>query len=160
MPPHECNPRGFWESEHLSAAVHEDLLTSVNSHWHDYQRLDPRPDGERGRGRHRERIKETISQEFGEAPLFVLKDPRICRFLPLTLSILEELNARSVGILQIRNPWRWHLHCANGTASRCTSRFCCGSVTFSTRSIIRGRSSDSSCTTTVSCSTGELASGA
>jgi hypothetical protein len=100
MPAHESNPRGFWESEHL-CTVHEDLLTSVNSYWHDYHRLDSdRLDKEH----YRRHIKETIAQEFDNAPLFVLKDPRICRFIPLILSILDELNARPIGVMQIRNP--------------------------------------------------------
>ena len=104
MLPNEWNPRGFWESKHLFA-IHECLLTSVGSCWHDYQRLDPVwLETEAERQRHRERIKDGISQEFGESPSFVLKDPRICRFVPLILSILDELNARPVAVLQIRNP--------------------------------------------------------
>ena len=53
---------------------------------------------------HRQRIKDGISQAFGDASLFVLKDPRICRFVPLILSILDELKVSSVAILPIRNP--------------------------------------------------------
>ena len=98
----QSNPRGFWESKKLYT-LHESLLASVNSSWDDYQRLD-KDWMEKQFTHHREQIKEAIAQEFGEAPLFVLKDPRICRFVPLTLSVLDELNIRAVGVLLIRNP--------------------------------------------------------
>jgi hypothetical protein len=98
----ESNPRGFWESKKLYT-LHESLLASVNSSWDDYQRLD-QDWMEKQFTYHRKQIKEAIAQEFGEAPVFVLKDPRICRFVPLTLSVLDELNARSIGVLLIRNP--------------------------------------------------------
>jgi hypothetical protein len=104
MAPDEFNPSGYWESARLYES-HEDLLASANSCWHDYQHLDPdRMETEAKRQGHRQRIKDGISQAFGDAPLFVLKDPRICRFVPLILSILDELKVQAVAILQLRNP--------------------------------------------------------
>jgi hypothetical protein len=98
------SPNEYWESRHLHAAD-EFLLASVGSCWHDYQRLDPDwMETEAKRQGHRERIKDAISQAFGDAPLFVLKEPRICRFVPLILSILDELNVRPVAFLPVRNP--------------------------------------------------------
>jgi hypothetical protein len=104
LSPNEFNPRGYWESSPLRAA-HDLLLASAGSCWHDCQRLDPdRIETAARREGHRERIKDAISQEFGDAALFVLKDPRICRFVPLIWSILDELNVRPVAILPVRNP--------------------------------------------------------
>ena len=104
LPPDEFNPRGYWECRQL-CECHDDLLASANSRWHDYQRLDPhRLATEANRLGHRQRIKDAVSQAFGDAALFVLKDPRICRFVPLILSILDELKVRPVVILPVRNP--------------------------------------------------------
>jgi hypothetical protein len=104
LSPNEHNPRGYWESRQLYES-HNDLLASAGSCWHDYQRLDlDRMETEAKRQGHRQRIKDAISQKFGDAPLFVLKDPRICRFVPLILSILDELNVRPVAVLPVRNP--------------------------------------------------------
>ena len=36
-------------------------------------------------------IRRLIEEEFGDAPLFVLKDPRICRFVPLYQDILGDM---------------------------------------------------------------------
>ena len=104
LAPNEFNSRGYWESARLWQC-HNDLLASANSSWHDWRRLDPnRMEEEAKQQDHRQRIKDGISQTFGDASLFVLKDPRICRFVPLILSILDELKVRAVAILPIRNP--------------------------------------------------------
>jgi hypothetical protein len=42
--------------------------------------------------------------EFCDAPLIFVKDPRICRFIPFTLSVLSDLNISPVAILPLRNP--------------------------------------------------------
>jgi hypothetical protein len=104
LAPNEFNPQGYWESARLYEA-HEGLLASVGSSWHDYGHLDPdRVEIEAERHGHRQRIKDSIGQTFGDASLFVVKDPRICRFVPLILSILDELKVRPVALLPIRNP--------------------------------------------------------
>ena len=104
LAPNEFNPRGYWESAQL-LKLHDDLLASANSSWHDYRLLDPNwIEKEATRLGHRQRIKDAIIQTFGDASLFVLKDPRICRFAPLILSILDELKVCAVAILPIRNP--------------------------------------------------------
>ena len=40
-------------------------------------------------------FRQLLTEEFGDSPLFVLKDPRICRFVNVTLRALEhsEFNA-------------------------------------------------------------------
>ena len=71
-------------------------------------RLSPaRSEYDRGRGQaagpssaHQRRHQP----KFGDAALFVLKDPRICRFVPLILSILDELEVCAVAMLPLRNP--------------------------------------------------------
>jgi hypothetical protein len=100
--PNEWNPRGYFESPRIFTA-HDELLAAICSRWDDWRRLDPRQlDAEAGR--HRQAIKELLIDEFGDAPLIFLKDPRICRFVPFTLSILADLNISPVAVLIIRNP--------------------------------------------------------
>ena len=45
-----------------------------------------------------------IASEFGEAPLFVVKDPRICRYAPLFLEVLEEAQITPRVVHIVRNP--------------------------------------------------------
>jgi hypothetical protein len=44
----------------------------------------------------RQRIKEVITEEYANEPLFFIKDPRICRFLPFYLSVLSELSVSPI----------------------------------------------------------------
>lgn len=100
--PNQWNPRGYFESSRVFAA-HDELLAAVDSCWDDWRRLDPRQIDAKA-GPHRQAIKELLIDEFGNEPLIFIKDPRICRFVPFTLSILAELNIRPVAVLPIRNP--------------------------------------------------------
>jgi hypothetical protein len=103
MPPHRENPRGFFESIALAEA-HDALLASAGSCWHDWRPFDPQWIGSDIAEQHRRTIKALLIEEFGDAPLIFVKDPRICRFVPFTLSVLAELNISPVVILPLRNP--------------------------------------------------------
>ncbi|PZV33240.1 class I SAM-dependent methyltransferase [Mesorhizobium kowhaii] len=97
------NPRGFWESARLYLA-NNDLLTSANSSWSDWRPLDPRWMQSPAAERHRHKIRAILDNEFGDEPLFFVKDPRICRFVPLLSSILAEMAVDAVAFLPVRNP--------------------------------------------------------
>jgi hypothetical protein len=96
------NPRGYFESPRIFAA-HDSLLAAVGSSWDDWRPLDPQWLAANA-GPHRQALKQFIEDEFGAAPLIFLKDPRVCRFVPLVRSILAELHIDSVAVLLIRNP--------------------------------------------------------
>ena len=99
----ECNQRGLFEGFAIACA-HDELLASARSHWHDWRQLDPRWFRSAPAEQHRQKIKAVLVEEFGDAPLIVLKDPRICRFLPFMSSILAELDVSPVAVLPVRSP--------------------------------------------------------
>ena len=103
MPAHANNPRGYWESYPLFLA-NDELLASAGSAWHDWRCLSPQWMKSRDAQAWRQRIKEVITEEYANEPLFFIKDPRICRFLPFYLSVLSELSVSPVAILPVRNP--------------------------------------------------------
>ena len=103
MAPHPENPRGFFESAVLADA-HDALLASAGSSWHDWRQFNPKWFGSDSSERHRQEIKKLLINEFGNDPLIFIKDPRICRFVPFTLSVLSELNISPAAILPLRNP--------------------------------------------------------
>ncbi|UVK46863.1 sulfotransferase family protein [Mesorhizobium sp. AR07] len=103
MSPHASNPRGLFESLPLVAA-HDELLLSAGSYWLDWRRLDQERVHSKAAEPHRQKIKELLVDEFGDEPLIVIKDPRICRFVPFISSILAELNISPVAFLPVRNP--------------------------------------------------------
>jgi hypothetical protein len=102
LAPRPDNPRGFFEAAALAQA-HDALLESAGSCWDDWRRLDSRL-GPKIADQHRQQIKAVLIEEFEDAPLIFIKDPRICRFVPFTLTVLAELNISPVAILPIRNP--------------------------------------------------------
>ncbi len=103
IPGDHANPKGYWESIPLNRS-NEDFLASAASSWHDWLQLDPRWLQSQAVEQHRHRIKAILESEFGGEPLFFVKDPRICRFVPLASSILGEMNVDTVALLPIRNP--------------------------------------------------------
>jgi hypothetical protein len=83
------NPKGFWEHAGI-VKVHDALLTKLGSSWDDERRL---PDlwWESDAAAHaRQELRDILCHDFGEAHLWVVKDPRICRLLPVWLHVLRE----------------------------------------------------------------------
>jgi hypothetical protein len=97
------NPKGYWESTVLYE-LHERLLRAADSRWDACTRLDP--------GRLRslasadlgEECRQAIRTEFGSSDRFVLKDPRMCRFVPFWLQVLESEGVAPAAILVVRSP--------------------------------------------------------
>jgi GT2 family glycosyltransferase/glycosyltransferase involved in cell wall biosynthesis len=96
------NERGHWESE-LLAEIHDALLDKLGSCWDDWRSLDSIMQAAELK-QERDQIGGAIDDQFGDAQLIALKDPRICRFLPLYLDILADRNIRAVALLPLRNP--------------------------------------------------------
>ncbi len=98
------NERGFWEHDEI-VEIHNALLHALDSVWHDilplperWWRSDPvRP--------FRDRLEKVLRRDFGGAPLWGLKDPRMCRLLPLWLDLLEGAGVRPVFIHTHRHPF-------------------------------------------------------
>jgi hypothetical protein len=103
MDPNRYNLRGHFESAPLTAA-HDELLASAGSRWDDWRQFNPQWIRSEAAAPHRQKIKALLIEEFGDELLIFIKDPRICRFVPFTLSILAELNVSPMAILPVRNP--------------------------------------------------------
>jgi hypothetical protein len=81
LPPKDDNPRGFFESERL-LALHDDLLTALGRSWDD---VTPLPSD----WLEQEAVEafatgaRSLLDELPEDGLVVVKDPRLCRLLPV-----------------------------------------------------------------------------
>ncbi len=97
------NPRGYWEHADVVSA-HELFLTSFGSSWND-PRAFPRglfrsEQSQFARGL----IREILWRDFRDLDRWVIKDPRLCRLLPLWDEPLHELE-REIRFLHIlRHP--------------------------------------------------------
>jgi hypothetical protein len=99
--PNSFNPKGYWESS-VIMRFNDRLLQSVGSDWKDWsgvdvERLDPA-------GTWEAELAALIQDEFGESPLFVLKDPRFCRIAPLLFRALSRLSIVPRIVITVRNP--------------------------------------------------------
>lgn len=97
------NPKGYWESVPLVAA-NDGLLELADSYWDDVRPLDLTKADPQLLAQQRERIEKIISEEFGNSPLFFIKDPRICRFFSFLMDILNGMDIRTVVLQAVRNP--------------------------------------------------------
>jgi hypothetical protein len=52
----------------------------------------------------KQRILEVLQNDYANSPLFVIKDPRMCRFWPYWREVLDEFGAKSAIVLLTRNP--------------------------------------------------------
>jgi hypothetical protein len=101
--PDPCNLKGLFEANSIIEA-HEALLAAADSCWHDWRQFDLQWARSQTAALHAARIKSVLIDEFGDAPTIMLKDPRICRFVPFTLSILADLEMNIGAVLPVRNP--------------------------------------------------------
>ncbi|MBX3477003.1 MAG: hypothetical protein KF910_05320 [Brevundimonas sp.] len=100
MRPAEDNPRGFWESE-VVTAFNDRLLAAAGSSWDDGRRLDPARLSDPAWA---SEAAGVLHAEFGDADAIVLKDPRLCRFFPFWRRVLQGAGYAPVVVAPIRDP--------------------------------------------------------
>jgi hypothetical protein len=99
----EDNKKGYWEHGGI-VKIHERLLSILDSSWSD---LRPLPDSwwEDARiQKLRDELIDVIRREFSSVDVWGVKDPRVCRLIPLWLSVMDELGCRCRFLLIYRNP--------------------------------------------------------
>ena len=104
MPANAANPKGYWEHPEI-VAWHDELLRSLGSRW-DNDRPLPSDWVERDITRDiRSLLMGILERDFAHASLFGLKDPRMCRLMPLWLPIFQTLRIEPHFVLTVRHPW-------------------------------------------------------
>lgn len=97
------NEAGHWEPERI-VAIHEEMLFRADSRWDDWRALSLDDLSARDRRTYKATLARLLSEEFGTSRLFVLKDPRICRFIPLYEELLGSARIEARFLLPFRNP--------------------------------------------------------
>jgi hypothetical protein len=97
------NAAGFWEPREI-VALHDEVLAAAGSSWHDIRSFPQSWFDSAVAASFRERLGASITREFGAAPLLVVKDPRLCRLLPLWRPVLAGLGIEPCAVIAIRNP--------------------------------------------------------
>lgn len=104
MPPLEgSNELGFWEPE-MMVQAHETFFAKIGSSWDDVVAMPDAAFTSEAGIELRQQLMLLVQEEYGASPLFVVKDPRISRLLPLWFSVLTELGVSPASIISVRNP--------------------------------------------------------
>ena len=97
------NPRGYFESVQFYT-INDALMTSAASSWDDWNEINP---AWYDSPRHDEfvaKAADVLTQEYGESGFFLMKDPRICRLLPIWQSALQKYKATPLYVTIHRHP--------------------------------------------------------
>lgn len=93
----------YWESRAINA-LHEELVFSIGSSMNDRSDVPSAWYETLGSAYYRRRIISALDRDFGAAPLIVVKDPRLCRLVPLWLSAFDAIGIEPCVVLPVRNP--------------------------------------------------------
>jgi hypothetical protein len=97
------NPTIYWESEDL-VTIHDSLLATAGSSWDDWREFNPDWILSGVAKSYKDRLLGELRRNFDGSPLFVVKEPRICRLAPLWLDVLERFGAEACVVISVRNP--------------------------------------------------------
>ena len=103
LPPQPDNPRGFWESSVL-VALNDEILVAGGSDCRDWRKFDPTRIDAAAAVALRGRAKSVLSGEFGDASLAIVKDPRMCRLVPIWSPVFHEAEWSARTVLLLRSP--------------------------------------------------------
>ena len=96
-------PKGYFEHAEI-VGIHDELMAAFGSSWDDPRAL---PEGWEHDHRvrfFRAQLMEIIRRDLMTQPLWGAKDPRLCRLLPLWLTMLDELGVAVRAICVLRHP--------------------------------------------------------
>lgn len=97
------NPKGHFEPKEI-VALHDRVLASAGMHWWDWEKFpDAWYDAPQAQA-FVEELAGVVRAEFGDAPLFVVKDPRTCLLIPLWRRVAAQLDLEMVAVLPVRHP--------------------------------------------------------
>jgi hypothetical protein len=97
------NPTGYWEPAALNA-LNDRMLAEAGSRWDDWRAFDMADLAKSRAQFYRAEIASILEEEYGDARLFVLKEPRISRFAPFYAAILKSMKINVCYVLTGRNP--------------------------------------------------------
>lgn len=104
MAPTAHNPLGYWESDVLFR-FHERLLHAAGSAWDEWTRVAIDDAGQGVAGALADECRRLVEQEFAGATLAIVKDPRICRFVPIWLRAFAAGGVEPLAVLVVRDPF-------------------------------------------------------
>ena len=103
IPPLPDNSDGFWEPVDV-VKLHNRILESLQSQWDDYREIPQVWFGGDEASSFGNELKEWIEGEIAEKDMLLIKDPRLCRLLPLWQKVCGDLDIDLHTVIAVRNP--------------------------------------------------------
>ncbi|EDP64009.1 glycosyl transferase, group 2 family protein [alpha proteobacterium BAL199] len=97
------NETGFWEHQSV-VELHEELLAELGMTWDDPRALASDWLDRPQTAEIRARIATRMRDDFGSTALWGVKDPRMCRFVPLWEQVAHETDATPAWVIMLRHP--------------------------------------------------------
>ena len=97
------NPKGYFEPEEI-VRIHDRLLLAAGTSWSGYERVSHewlRSAEARG---FVDELVGAVRRDYADAALFVVKDPRMCRIMPLWRIVLDRIAVKPGFAIPIRRP--------------------------------------------------------
>jgi GT2 family glycosyltransferase len=103
MPPSPANPRGYFEHQDI-VAVHDGFLAAIGSSWNSVAPFAAGWEDGPAAQTARRALRHILARDFADESLWAVKDPRVCRLLPLWRPLLDEFSAEPRFVLMLRHP--------------------------------------------------------
>ena len=103
MPAGPGNESGHWEPQHL-VDFHDRFLASIGSAWHDWTAVDLSKLAPESLAAIKTEMKAILREDYPDGDILAVKDPRICRFAQLFMSVAHELGWQVALVHAFRNP--------------------------------------------------------
>lgn len=97
------NVMGFWEHGDI-VRIHDELLERLGFSWDDVRALPEKWWTYEVIRPQREALLEVLNRDFSDSTLGCVKDPRLCRLLPLWKDMLQELGWKPCYLIATRDP--------------------------------------------------------
>jgi hypothetical protein len=103
LPPQPDNPTGFWEPKEL-VDLNDQFLASVDSAWDDIFGYDARSTLGLVNDHNVTRSLAALGRNYADAPVIVLKDPRVSLLALLWDDVLKLAGYKPVYVIMVRHP--------------------------------------------------------
>ncbi len=97
------NEKGHFEPA-VIASLHDSLLAEAGSAWDDWRPFPPGWYGTAACTEYMDRLQAAFAEDYGGFSLAVLKEPRMCRLLPLWWRLLDRVGAQAAPVFIYRDP--------------------------------------------------------
>ena len=103
LPANSGNTTGYWESAAI-VGFHDQLLEAAGSPWDAPVWFSLEPLSAERRHTYARQLADLVTSEYGDAPLIVVKDPRLCRLVEVWTAALALLQIQPLAIQLVRHP--------------------------------------------------------